>query len=299
VAFYPLGQPVRVSTTVRDVTGALVDAGTLTLVVKIAAVDGTQTTTGTYAAPVHDSTGTYHQDIPVTDLVNIGHYQYVWTATGTGAGVSWGDFDVFDVGRDTAVLPLQDAKDMLNIPQTVTASDAELQSWIATIESSLRAMTGGPIVNRTITAERAEMMDNQTVIVVRQRPLVSVTSITGAGGAAIDISAGLDLDVNAGTIRRKLGLPFYGPFFTWLPQVNVTYVAGWGTSVPAAFNSAARIILAYLWDTQHGPSARPSMGGAAMDVTMVTGFPYAIPNGAAELLSGHLNGMSFRNEAYV
>ena len=74
------------------------------------------------------------------------------------------------------------------------------------------------------------MMQNQTVIPVRQRPLVSVTSITSASGGAIDISGGLDLDANAGLIRRKLGLPFYGPFFTWLPQVTVTYVAGWGTS---------------------------------------------------------------------
>jgi len=293
---YPLGAPVRISTTVRDVTGALVDAGTLTLLVKIAAADGTQTTTGTYATPVHDSTGTYHQDIPAADLAVLGHYQYTWTATGTGAGVSFGDFDVFDP-FETAVLPLQDAKDQLNIPQTVTTSDAEIQSWIATIESSLKAMTGGPLVNRTITAERAEMMDNQTVIVVRQRPLVSVTQITGAGGAAIDISAGLDLDTNAGTIRRKLGLPFYGPFFTWLPQVNVTYVAGWGTSVPASFNSAARIIIQHWWDTQRGPSERPSMGG--IDMVTPPGFGFAIPNYAAELLNGHLNGMPFRLEAFV
>ena len=41
VARYPPGQPVRVLTTVRDVTGALTDAGTLTLTVKIAQADGT------------------------------------------------------------------------------------------------------------------------------------------------------------------------------------------------------------------------------------------------------------------
>jgi len=298
VARYPAGQPVRVSTTVRDVTGALVDAGGLTLLVKLAAVDGTWTITGTYASPAHDSVGTYHQDIPVTDLAGLGHYQYTWTATGTGAGVSFGEFDVFDP-FETSVLPLADAKDHLNIPQSSTASDAELQSWIATIESSLKAMTGGPIVNRTVTAERAEMMDYQTVIVVRQRPLVSVTSITGATGSAIDLSGGLDIDTNAGTIRRKLGLPFYGPFFSGLPQVNVTYVAGWGTAVPAAFNSAARIIIAWLWDTQHGPSVRPSMGGMAAEAVAMPGFPYAIPNGAAELLGGHLNGMPYMQEAFI
>ncbi len=300
MARYPLGAPVRVSTTVRqlnvDGTTTLVNATTLTLVVKLANADGTSTVTGTYTSPVNDSTGTYHQDIPVTDLTGLGHYQYTWTATGTGAGVSFGDFDVFDP-FETAVLPLQDAKDALNIPQAVTSSDTELQSYIATIESNLERATGGPLVNRTITAERTEMMSYQTVIPVRQRPLVSVTSIISASGAAIDISAGLKLDVNAGLIRRPLGLPFYGPFFAWLPEVYVTYVAGWGTSVPAAFGIFARIVLQNLWRTQHGPSARPSMGGEEM--TTPPGFGFAIPNQAAELLAGSQNGIPFLSEAYV
>src|SRR6185437_5736022 len=106
VARYPSGQPIRLSTTVRDVTGALIDAGALTLLVKLAAADGTWTTTGTYASPTHDGTGLYHQDIPVADLQGLGHYQYTWTATGTGAGVSRGEFDIYDP-FETAVLPLQ------------------------------------------------------------------------------------------------------------------------------------------------------------------------------------------------
>jgi hypothetical protein len=292
---YPAGQPIRLSTTVRDVTGTLVNATALTLLVKIAQADGTQLTTGTYATPANDSTGTYHQDIPVTDLAVIGHYQFTWTATGTGAGVSFGDFDVFDP-FETAVLPLSDAKDGLNIPQSNTASDSEIQGYVATIQSCIERMTGGPLVNRAFT-ERSEMQSFQTVIPVRQRPLVSVTSVTSASGGAIDISAGLDLDVNAGLIRRKLGLPFYGPFFEWLPQVTVVYVAGWGTSVPAAFNTAARIILQHLWDTQHGPAVRPSMGAGEM--VTIPGFGFAIPNQAAELLNGSQNGVPFMAEAFV
>jgi hypothetical protein len=296
VARYPQGQPVRVSTTVRDVTGALVDAGTLTLVVKLAQADGTTTTTGTYSAPVHDSTGTYHQDIPAADLQGLGHYQYVWTSTGTGAGVSFGDFDVHDP-FEPAILPLQDAKDMLNIPQAVTTSDAEIQSFIATIETSLEGATGGPVINRPVV-ERAELTDGYTVISVRQRPLVSVTSIVSvASGVAIDISTGLDIDVNAGTIRRKLGYPFYGQYFTWLSSMTVTYVAGWGVQAPAAFNSFARIVLQNLWDTQRGAAARPVMGGQEM--VTPPGFGFAIPNRAAQLLEGSLNGMSFLSEAYV
>jgi hypothetical protein len=293
---YPAGQPVRISTTVKDVTGALAIPSSLTLVVKLAQADGTMLTTGTYAAPALDSTGNYHQDVPVTDLAVTGHYQYTWTSTGTGAGVSFGEFDVFDP-FEVSVLPLGDAKDALNIPQATTTSDSEIQGYIATIESCLERMTGGPLVNRVVT-ERSVMQSFQTVIPVRQRPLVSVTSITSASGGAIDISGGLDLDVNAGLIRRRLELPFYGPFFQWLPQVTVVYVAGWGTSVPAAFGIASRIILQNLWRTQHGPSVRPSMG-AGDEMVTIPGFGFAIPNQAAELLNGSQDGVSFMAEAFV
>jgi hypothetical protein len=296
VARYPLNQPIRISTAVRDVTGLLVNATTLTLLVKVAQADGTMAVTGTYSSPVNDSTGNYHQDIPVTDLTVTGHYQYAWTSTGTGAGVAFGDFDVFDP-FEVSVLPLQDAKDALNIPQATITSDTEIAQYVATIQTCIERMTGGPLTNRSIT-ERAELTSGYTVLQVRQRPLVSVTSIVSvASGQALDISAGLDLDPNAGTIRRKLGYPFYGPYFTWLPAMSVTYVAGWGASVPAAFNTAARIILQNLWETQHGPSARPSMSGD--DMVTLPGWGFAIPNQAAELLDGSLNGMNFILEAYV
>src|SRR5215510_11837522 len=175
VARYPLNQPIRVSTTVRDVTGTLVNATTLTLLVKVQAADGSQTTTGTYPSPANDGTGLYHQDVPASDLQILGHYQYTWTATGTGAGVSFGDFDVFDP-FEVAVLPLQDAKDALNIPQGTTTYDTEITQYVATIQRSLERMTGGPLTNRAIS-ERAELQGAYTVLLVRQRPIVSVTSI--------------------------------------------------------------------------------------------------------------------------
>jgi hypothetical protein len=295
MARYPQGAPVRLSTTVRDVTGTLVAAGTVSLTVKLAQADGTLATTGTYASPVNDGTGLYHVDVPAADLTALGHYSYVWTSTGAGAGVSPpADFDITDP-FEVSVLPLQDAKDQLNIPQTATTSDTEIQSYIATIESNLERATGGPLVNRVVT-ERSEMMSNQTVIPVRQRPLVSVTSIASASGTNIDISGGLDLDVNAGLIRRRLGLPFYGPFFSWLPMVNVVYIAGWGTSVPPAFGSFARIVLQHLWSSQRGPAALPMGGG---EMVTVPGFGFAVPNMAAELLHGSQNGVPFISEAYL
>jgi len=296
---YPQGAPVRLSTTVRqlnvDGTTTLVTPTTLTLLVKLAQADGTWLTTGTYASPAADAVGTYHQDVPAVDLAAAGHYQYTWTSTGPGAGVAPGDFDVFDP-FEVRVISLQDAKDMLNIPQSTVTYDAELSEWIASIEAGLERFTGGPVVNRVVTAERAEMMSYQTVIAVRQRPLVSVTSIMAASGSNIDISGGLKLDANAGLIRRPLGLPFYGPFFQWLPEVYVTYVAGWGTSVPPAFTSFARIVLKNLWEPQRGPVAMP-MGGA--DTVTPPWLGFAIPNRALELLNGSQNGVPFAVEAYV
>jgi hypothetical protein len=286
---YPSGQPVRISTTVRDLSGALVNASALTLTV--AKPDGTQQT---YSTPVNDSTGAYHQDVPAADLSQLGHYQYAWTATGTGAGVAAGQLDVYDP-FEVRVLSLQDAKDMLNIPQSNTTNDAEIDGWVASIESGLERFTGGPVINRSVT-ERAELMSFQTVINVRQRPLVSVTQIVSASGGMIDISAGLDLDVNAGTIRRQLGLPFYGPFFQWLPQVTVTYVAGWGTAVPPAFASFARIVIQHLWETQRGPVAMPMAGEQVVSVPFL-GF--AVPARALELLNGSQAGVPFACEAYI
>jgi hypothetical protein len=297
---FPLGAPVRVTwRTYQPDLSTLVNATANSLTVKLASADGTQAPTAgsPYVSPVNDSTGLYHQDVPSSDLGTAGHYQWVNTSTGTGAGAAFGEFDVFDP-FETSVLPLADAKDALNIPQATTGSDSEIAQYVATITSSIQSMTGGPLVNTSIT-ERAEMQSGQTVLLVRQRPLVSVTSIVSvASGTAIDISAGLDVDANTGTIRRKLAYPFYGPFFAWLPVVLITYVAGWGTSVPAAFGVASRIILQNLWETQHGPSARPSMAGGD-DLVTLPGWGFAIPNQAAELLEGSLNGMSFMYEAYV
>lgn len=294
MARYPLNQPIRVSTTVRDVTGTLVNATALTLVVKLAQADGTWLTTGTYASPVNDSTGQYHQDVPAADLQGLGHYQYTWTATGTGAGVSFGDFDVFDP-YEVAVLPLQDAKDQLNIPQATTTYDTEIQSFVATIQSSLEAMTGGPLVNRQVT-ERAEAVAGMTRICLRQRPLVSVVSIAAeSSGSAVSITD-VKIDANAGILQRSTGWPFYGPLFMSLPWFTVTYVAGWGTSVPAAFNSAARIILDHLWETQRGATTQPLQGEP---LVAPPGFGYAIPRQAADLLDGSLGGMPFRLEAFA
>jgi hypothetical protein len=292
VARYPLGQPLRLSTTTQQINadGSYSPADDSTLALTVQAPDGTQLA---YPGPARDDIGQYHQDIPASDLTQLGHYQYVWTATTTTAGAIPGNFDVFDP-FEVSVLPLQDAKDMLNIPQSNTSSDTEIQSFIATIETSLEGLTGGPIVNRAIIGERCEFTGWYQQLQVRQRPLVSVTSITSVvSGTVIDISAGLDINHAGRTIRKKDG----SPFSTDSTVVLVTYVAGWGTSVPAAINTAARYILRYMWDSQRGASGTPMLGGT--DLVTMAGFPYAIPYGAAQLLQGTSGGVPFADQVFA
>lgn len=294
---YPLGAPVRVSwRTYQPDLATLVNATANSLTVKLANADGTQAATAgsPYVSPVNDSTGLYHQDVPSSDLGTPGHYQWAATSTGTGAGVAFGEFDIFDP-FEASVLPMADAKDALNIPQAVTGSDSEIAQYVETITSSLMAMTGGPLVNTVIT-ERAELDGTGRVLQLRQRPVVSVTSVTPVlTGIPADLSAGLDIDSGAAIVRSKLGFQLASG---GSPAVTVVYVAGWGTSVPAAFGVASRIIVQNLWETQHGPSARPSMGGGE-EMTVMPGWGFAIPAQAAELLGGTQNGIPFCVEAFA
>ena len=277
------GQAVRVDTEVRDLTGALVDPDTIVL-----SLHKPDATVGTYAAPVRTAAGRYYQDLMAVELSQLGHYAFAWATTGMAEGVSpAGDFDVFDP-YEMAVLPLQDAKDALNIAQSNTSYDVEIAVMVASIEAILEQITGGPLFTATIS-ERVKVGHGYRSLVLRQRPVVSVTSITDIASGTPLAVPDLDVDTNSGVIRRKLELPFWsrGPYY------QVVYAAGWGTSLPTAFNLAARIVLQHLWEVQQGPGQRPAMGGG--DVTRVyrdTGVGYAVPNRVLELMAPYASQVS-------
>jgi hypothetical protein len=273
---YPVGQGVRLSASITDATGALVNPSTIVLTLQ--KPDGTQVT---YNSPTNDSTGKYHQDLSSGDTTQIGHYQYAWTTTGP-AGVVPGVLDVFDP-FEVNVLSLQDGKQALNIPSTNTTDDAEITQMIASIESALEKATGGPIVTRTISSERSKVGQGYQTLTVRYRPLVSVTSIVDvASGVAMSLSD-IDVDYLTGVIRRNLQLPFWsrGPYYL------ITYTAGWGTSVPAAIQTAARLILQSWWESQRGAGAgHPVMGGD--ETVEVYGMPAPVPARAVFLLEPYI-----------
>lgn len=270
MARYALGQPIRLSTTVRDVTGAPVAAGTLTLTVQ--KPDLTQQV---YASPTNDGVGLYHQDIPAGDLTQLGLHQYKWVSTGAGAGVVSGSFEVSDP-LAPSLLSLEDAKAQLNV--TATVNDDELRTFVAAASAMVERFVG-PVGLRVVTEQ---VSGDRWVL--SSPPVVSITSVTAAlsGLAAWPVA---DLAFSpAGVVTHGSGYPLGGPY-------TVVYRAG-STVVPPAVGLAARIILQHLWSTQRGGSSRPGMGGGgggydAVEQQMaLQGF--AIPRRAKELLEGHM-----------
>jgi hypothetical protein len=285
MARYPQGATVTLNFTVKDSTGTLVDASPISLTVH--KPDGTATAGSPYT-PAHDGTGLYHQDLPLTDITTIGHYQHALTATISGkAGVQVGSFDVFDP-FEVAVLSLQDAKDMLGIDQAYITDDAELRRKIATITANIERSIGGPVITRQIDSERVRAGTGYRTLTVRYRPLVSVVSITDVASQSTLSLSDIEIDSVAGVIRRRLQLPFwsYGPFYT------VTYTAGLGTAVPAGIGEAAAVILQFMWQTQRGGAAAGTPFAGQETVTP-PGWGFPIPGHAWWAL------LPYAAEAYV
>lgn len=267
MARYQLGQPVRLSTEVRDINGALANAGTLALT--LLRPDGT---TQAYASPTNDSTGKYHQDVPAADLTLTGHWQYKWVATGTNAGVSSGAFDVYDPW-DSELLSLDDAKQHLNI--TSTTNDSELELYLAAVTDAIEAYIG-PVGRRTVTET---VYPSSGVLLLGTTPVISLTSVTPYAGTGLTVGT-LILSASAGIVYPGTYSTFYAASY------DVVYTAG-RASVPTAVQMAARLVLQRLWETQRGGSSSPArvIGAVGEDFsTESAAFAYVVSYGVRELL---------------
>lgn len=231
---YPLGQPIRLSTTVRDLTGALVDPSTLTLTVRRSGG-----ATLTYLSPAHDSTGTYHQDIPAADLTAAGHYQYEWVSTGLGAGVSTptGVFDVFDPAAAAGVrlVSLADAKAFLRLAGT--ADDALLDLIVGWASARImREVVAVPItVTETVTARDGCLHLARTPV----RTIVAATPLDTWARTVTVTDLVID-QPQYGVVRPSTGPAPYGTY-------TVTYTAGWD-EVPPGVDGACLQLVRHWWN---------------------------------------------------
>jgi hypothetical protein len=282
---FDIGDVVPLSFQIRDTTGALANATTVTL--NITQPDSTISGPFTLTSA---TTGVYNYDyLPV----QVGRHVARCVATGANASSFSDAFDVApaDMG---AVISLADAKGHLNIQSTI--NDDELRLYLSAVTNLVEAQVG-LVVPRTFT----EVMGAFTSIVLNREPVISVTSMLTTAG--VDLSGYFALNGEAGMLQlipTTIGYPFayrpYNfpgqpldrlyyqgllPFYQGQP-ITVTYQAG-RQVVPAGWQLAARMILNELWASRRGAMAMPARGGDQEQP--VVGTDYTLNDRVLELLA--------------
>jgi hypothetical protein len=276
-----IGAPIRLRATFADSTGAGVDPTAVSVVIT------PPTGAATSTPAVRDGAGSYHLD--VTPMV-AGIHQFYFV--GTGANASTQPADIFTVSDVTtgAMISLADAKEQLNKSATSSnpgsTDDAELMGFIRSASYAVNHMTGYTVrtgFSEWLTPDWGTPGPNLGVygsgyvsLTLARSPVLSVESITPMfyGVAALSL-VGVSLDGEAGVLWLPTNQLFLGP-------CTVQYTAG-RSFVPANLQSACRVIVQHLWDTQRGPAVKGFLGGD--DTVMVPGIGFAIPSRAVELMA--------------
>lgn len=160
-----------------------------------------------------------------------------------------------------SLLALSDVKPHLKIDQPT--DDAVLQAKLDAAEAYVSRETNGTgALASTQVTERIN--GGSTALVLRRRPVLSVTSVTGAGGNAL-VVGNLDVD----TERGRIGYDQVAPVVFPLPWYTVVYQSGYATAgdVPDDLVEAVRLMTKHFYATQRGSNRRSTGGdpGTAAD----------------------------------
>lgn len=275
---YDLGDTVSLAFDVRDATGALVNAETMTVTVGLP--DGTSAV-GSVANPPA-SVGHY-----VLDYVPTQPGRHTIRAVSTTPALAYSD--LFDVrpAAPAYIVSLADAKAHLNLPASSTTNDEELRGWIEACTEVVEELAGEVVVRRTVVEART--FDHVTArFALHAVPVISLTSITDLNGSATWTAGGFHVDPGTGVVSMLTsGSPLHG-------LVQLTYVAGYQI-IPATYTRAALMVLRHLWSTQRaalGGSARSTrLGGMEGDDSMMIAG-YSVPRAAVELIGPPVVGIA-------
>jgi hypothetical protein len=254
------------------------------------------TATPTVANP---STGTYRLNAPYVPA-QAGHYLWTWTWTGTFTASSE-TVDSFEVraSPDPTIVSLAEAKEILKLTG-VSTYDQQIRGFSQAVTEWIE-YTVGPVVTQQVT----EVVRAQgTVLVLSKAPIrtdlgtvfssanrrdgsttngiVSIQPLL-TYGFAYDLSQ-LLVDPQRGLVRQYAGLPW---FYSGDPfgQHSITYWAGRAV-VPFGIYEAAKIALKHVWAVERGGVSSGAVAYGESETT-VTGYGFAVPNRAIELLTPH------------
>ena len=260
MARYPQGQPVTLTAEIRDGSQALVDAGTIKLVVH--KPDGTALPD--YTTPAHDGLGLYSQVIPATDTTQWGYYPRSWITTGTGAGVSPpGGFTIIDP-FEISIVTLDEARAQLGYTSGETSDDDELRRFIAGITPVVESYKHQVIAAKTVTQDLT--LCGESEFWLSSTPVVSLTSLVSLDGLTTYDLTGIKARPT-GQVKVVSGVAPTG-------DVVATYKAGYLT-VPENYTMGALTALQWLWETQRGVGSSLSSVAATgeLDPRMLIAFP--------------------------
>lgn len=178
-----------------------------------------------------------------------------------------------------ALCTVAQVKTHLRAPEG-TVDDAQIQTFIDAALAPCELVCG-PVTARTVT----ETYDGGTTqIVLRRRPVISITSVTEYRGnsayvlaaaanpaAATTYSYTLD---NGHTLTRRGGGGAPIPFFPGESSIYVAYQAG-RSSVPPHILQGALELIAHWW--RNGQQAYTDQQGIPAGFTYVPGSAYLIP----------------------
>lgn len=231
---YPLGQPVRLSTTVKDDDDVLADPTGLTL--DVAVPDGTTATKVWPGDVTRDSLGAFHIDL--SGLAVAGHYTYTWTASGANAGVDTDVFDIFDPATYPRLVSFARAKAFARLKGT--SDDDLFDQYIGWASAAILRRLAAAL--ETVT----ETVHADGCLLLSRLPVSSVTSVTAVSLYAPTVSVA-DLRVTSalGGVVESVTSP--GPCGTY----TVVYVVG-AAGVPVGADGACLTLIKHWWTQTQG-----------------------------------------------
>lgn len=265
---YDLGDQVPLTIEIRDSSGALANAGAVTLTVGLP--------DGTSATPVisNPSTGRYQVDYATSQA---GRHTVRWVATGVNASAHADTFDVRP-GTPDYLISLASAKDQCKIPQEDTSQDDRLREFVEAAAYVIENHRKEAIIRRTVT-EYHYLREPASKLLLRTTPVISLSTIQTVDSGTTWDTSGLHVNPATGLVIARSGTGV----ITFTGNVQAVYVAG-RIIMRANDTLAARIIVQHLWETTRGnPRTGPWPGGQE-DTTQIFGMGFAIPNRALQLL---------------
>jgi uncharacterized phiE125 gp8 family phage protein len=265
---YEIGDPVTLTTLVKDSTGTPANAGSMNLAITLP--DGTA---GTVTNPVTGVAGAYSY---VYTTTTSGSHIATWTATGANAGVY---VDTFHVELEPqGMVSLSEVKAHLRI--TRTNDDEVLRSLILTASSLAEGPEGTGKVWRRRVITNEKHSGGGYSIPLNLRPVQSITAITIDGVAGVVA----DYDVEDWRITSTSGLAIGNS--TRRSNVLVSYIVG-TSSIPSPLRDAVKELVRHLYGIYRGGSNLPRQ--EEPDYTQSAG--YLIPNRVTMAFRAYSSGL--------